>query len=89
MGIGGKTFKEVCEVIAESNILSNKEGINPTPEQVFDYSPTGELFMLWEWYEIAVQVIEHDKTCGSCREGRRTGITDGCPTMQKDKDSRS
>lgn len=50
---GPKTFKEICEFIAEADILRNKAGEPPTAEEIFNYSPTGELFMISVWYEQA------------------------------------
>ena len=47
------SMKQMCEKINEANILINKDGSNPTPKEIFNYSASGELFMIFEWYEIA------------------------------------
>lgn len=52
------TYKEACEIISKSKILE-KDGVNPTWEQIWNYSPTGELDMIDEWYEIASALEEH------------------------------
>lgn len=44
------TFKEMCELISEYWATL---GIHKTWEQIWEYSPTGELFMIYEWYEQA------------------------------------
>ena len=49
------TFKEMCEYIAAAKFLSRDEHYL-TAEEIFNYSPTGELYMLFEWYGIAVKV---------------------------------
>jgi hypothetical protein len=54
------TYKEMCETIAAANILKFQDGTQPTAEQIFNYSPTGELFMIPEWYAIAKKKLEED-----------------------------
>jgi hypothetical protein len=51
------TIGEMCEVIADSEIITKPDGTHPTAKQVFNYSPTGELFMIWDWYEQAKCVV--------------------------------
>ena len=51
------TFKEMCEYIAAAQFLRKDEHYL-TSEEIFNYSPTGELYMLFEWYCIAVKVNE-------------------------------
>lgn len=53
----GVTIKEMCEVIAQSKMLTNKKGEHPTAEQVFKYSPTGELFDIFFWYPEACKIL--------------------------------
>lgn len=52
------TGKEICEHIAKANFLF-KEGtdIPLTADEIWNYSPTGELFMLHEWYENACKIL--------------------------------
>lgn len=49
----GYTVKQICEHIAKAEILHG----NPTPIQIWNYSPTGELFMLSEWFQMACEKI--------------------------------
>jgi len=48
------TCKEVCKVIEESEVLVDKDGNHPTAKEIWNYSPTGELYMLTVWYEMAL-----------------------------------
>lgn len=47
------TMKQACEHIVKAEILICKDGGTPTAEQIFNYSPSGELFMVFEWYKSA------------------------------------
>lgn len=49
----GITVKEICERIVEANILEKPDGSTYTPMEIWNYSSTGELFMIFEWYELA------------------------------------
>lgn len=49
----GKTMKEMCEIIAKSKVLKKDDNTYPTSIEIFNYSRTGELFMIWEWYGVA------------------------------------
>jgi len=49
-GPGGISFQEMCELISE---YWATKGINKSWMEIFEYSPTGELFMVFEWYEEA------------------------------------
>jgi hypothetical protein len=48
------TYREMCQVIAANmefrNKLTGESGIRMTPEQVFNYSPHGELFNIPFWF---------------------------------------
>ena len=66
------TVKEMCEEILKADFLEGKNGKKPTTaedicnEDICNYSPTGELSKVFEWYEIAkilnsVKSIEEDK----------------------------
>ena len=55
---GEMTMKEMCEKIVESDILRKPNGEAPTAREIFEYSPSGELFMVFEWYDKAVEVIK-------------------------------
>lgn len=55
------SLKEMCETIEKSGILKRKDGgSSPTAEEIFNYSPTGELIMIWEWYQVACLVLGSD-----------------------------
>lgn len=43
---------EMCEIVSE--FFRETRGIDVTPEQVWGYSPTGELSRVFEWYQQAV-----------------------------------
>jgi hypothetical protein len=45
------TGKEMCEIIASH--WKNVYDIEVEPEQIWNYSPRGELFMVYVWYEDA------------------------------------
>jgi hypothetical protein len=45
------TYKYMCELI--SKYWAEAKGVNKTPEEIWNYSPTGELYMIHEWYEEA------------------------------------
>ena len=44
------TGKEMCEMISE---YWASKGIHKTWEEIWNYSPTGELFYVYLWYEDA------------------------------------
>jgi hypothetical protein len=46
----GLTLKRVCTIIEKSKVLIKNDGTNPTADEIWNYSPTGELFMIWEWW---------------------------------------
>jgi hypothetical protein len=50
------TFKAMCEEIVAADFLRKKDGTAPTAEEIWRYSPTGELYMIFEWYETALVV---------------------------------
>jgi len=41
-------LREMCETI--SRCWAAGKGFHKTPEEIFNYSPTGELGMVFEWY---------------------------------------
>ena len=52
----GLTYKEMCEFISWSGMFK-REGKPLTAEEIFNYSPTGELFMITEWHAQAVEFL--------------------------------
>jgi len=51
------TMKDMCETIEKAGILEKKDGTAPTAKEIFEYSSTGELFMIFEWYAIAKKIL--------------------------------
>lgn len=60
------TMQEMCTIIANSKILEKQDGTNPTAEEIFNYSSTGELYMIFEWYELAQMTL-------ACLESKSKG----------------
>jgi len=49
------SMKGMCEFIASMELLEDKKTKQPlTPEEIFNYSPTGEVYMIYEWYAEAI-----------------------------------
>lgn len=46
------TAKTMCEHIVKAG-FQWQDGSTPTAEEIFKYSPSGELSMLFQWYEEA------------------------------------
>lgn len=46
----GLTFEKVCTILEKSKTLTKSDGTHPTAKEIWNYSPTGELFMIWEWW---------------------------------------
>jgi hypothetical protein len=47
----GVTMQEMCEHIVRADILQFKDGTIPKAEEIFNYSSSGELYMVFKWYE--------------------------------------
>ena len=47
------TLRDICELIARAQRLTNPDGTHPTAPEIFSYSPTGELWCIFYWYEEA------------------------------------
>ena len=55
------TGKEMCEEILKADFLTYNNGKKPTTgEEIWNYSPTGELSKVFEWYEIA-KILKENK----------------------------
>jgi hypothetical protein len=55
----GLTMKDMCEHIVKANFLFHKGTDNLfSAEEIFNYSPTGELFMVFEWYRYACILLQ-------------------------------
>ena len=55
----GVTMKQMCETIVSADFLRYQNGDSPTAEQIYNYSPTGELYMVFTWYEQAQIIIQN------------------------------
>lgn len=51
-----KTIKDMCYLISEMEILSLSGVGNPTPEQIYNYSKSGEVYVIFEWYCAALEL---------------------------------
>jgi hypothetical protein len=52
------TYKQACEHIAKAGFLKFADTDQPaTPEQIFNYSPTGELAEIYTWYQLACEKL--------------------------------
>lgn len=60
------TGREMCERIAQADFLVYREtGAALTPKQIWNYSPSGELDMIWPWHLEACTILGIDpKTSG-------------------------
>jgi hypothetical protein len=46
-------IKDICKEIENSEILFfSKTGYQPDSREIFEYSSTGELFMIFDWYNL-------------------------------------
>lgn len=54
------TMREMCETIERADFLRKPDGTAPTAREIFDYSPSGELFMVFAWYEQAQGLLPQD-----------------------------
>ena len=53
------TMKKMCEKIVEAELLICKDGTAPTAKEIFDNSPKGKLYMIFEWYRAAKIVLKN------------------------------
>lgn len=69
-------MSDVCQFVADwDNFLH--EPIPPrTADDIFNYSPTGELFKIWEWWETALNDTEFMATQNVDELTRKGIITD-------------
>lgn len=71
------TGKEMCQII--SRWMKEAKGIDRTPEQIWNYSPTGELSLVFCWYDEAMIYFEwpngpHAKALPAALEELNHGI---------------
>jgi len=48
------TMKEMCEAIEKAKILTKPDGTFPTALEIYNSSPTGEIWQIVEWYELVI-----------------------------------
>lgn len=68
------TMKEVCKTIVEADFLRLPDGSAPSAEEIYNSSPTGELFHVFDWYEQAKLIINersNSKIQGAPQESPR------------------
>jgi len=53
----GLTGKQMCEAIVEAGFLNHLDGRKLTGEEVWNSSPSGELFQVFEWYLFARDIL--------------------------------
>jgi len=52
------TWFDICRLISKAEVARRKDGGGfPTPAEIWENSPTGELFMLWEWFPVAANKL--------------------------------
>jgi len=51
------TGKEVCELIVKADFLRKPDGTAPTADEIWESSPTGELYQVFQWFEQAKLII--------------------------------
>lgn len=51
------TYMEMCKTIEKAAILTRRDGSKPTANEIWNYSPSGEIYMLHVWYGIAVAAL--------------------------------
>ena len=51
------SMKEMIDEIIKADFLIKKDGTKPTAEEIFNYSSTGELYMVFAWYYEAVKIL--------------------------------
>lgn len=54
----GFTMQVMCEHIVKADILQFRgDKASPTAEEIFNYSPSGELYMVFQWFNEACHKI--------------------------------
>lgn len=59
------TMQDMCKEIERAGFIVNRSGEPASAKEIYEYSPTGELGMIWGWYELAkvVNSIKEDQPC--------------------------
>lgn len=47
------TGRQMCEAIRAADFLRKANGTAPTAKEIWESSPSGELYQVFEWFEIA------------------------------------
>ena len=66
--------ESVCDTIVRADILRKKDGSAPSADEIWNYSSTGELFMIFEWYAMAC------KKLGIAPQKKRGAVANGPTT---------
>ena len=61
------SFREMCQVISCFIFVTTKGNEVVSSKALFEQSPTGELWIIPEQYEIAREYFEHDKLSKHCK----------------------
>ena len=51
------TFRDMCDTIERAEFLRTSDGRRPTSEEIFNYSPSGELSRIPMWYYCALDLL--------------------------------
>lgn len=64
-------LREMCDLIVAERILEKPDGSPYTAEEIHNSSPTGELYQIYEWYDLAMlhRLQREDRAVGKSPEG--------------------
>lgn len=55
------SYKDMCEKIVEAKFLQKNGKFIENPEEIYNYSPTGELIMIPIWFIDAYNLLKDNK----------------------------
>jgi hypothetical protein len=58
----GYTGQEMCNHIVKADFIYWQNGVKLTAEEIWNYSPTGELIHVFTWFEHACKLIGFPQT---------------------------
>jgi hypothetical protein len=56
------TWRDACRYISDSKCLKKSDDTHPTADEIWNYSPTGELGSIFDWLALAVIVNKQNGT---------------------------
>ena len=62
------TGQQMCEAIVEAGLMLKADGTPRTPKEVWEYSPTGELYMVYAMYDVAKRILRNRKAQNTTKE---------------------